>query len=115
MDSEKQVRDFVEPVVVCAEFSTLGEVVETLHQEKPVAFGGPAWQLLLPEHVIGYPLSRRVIDLPMRKVRVISAALGVEEALAKLSGQEGPHALVEEGSALLGILLVERLRQGLRG
>jgi two-component sensor histidine kinase len=115
MDSWKQVRDFVEPVVVCAEFATLGEVVETLHQGKPVAFRGPVWQLLLPEHVIGYPLSRRVIDLPMTKARVVAADLPVEEALAKLTDQESSYALVEEGSTLLGILIVERLRQHAEG
>jgi len=111
MDTGKQVRDFVEPLVVCTEFSTLGHVVETLHQGKPVAFYWPVWQLLLPEHAIGYPLSRRVIDLPVKKACLISADLPIEEALAKLNAQNSSYALVEEGSSVLGIIAVERLRQ----
>src|ERR671923_1750512 len=103
MDTEKRVRDFLEPIVVCAELSTLGQVLDTLNQGKPVAIRCPAWQLLLPENVLGYPLSRRVIDLPLLKAPIISADLPVQEALVKLSGQDIPHALVGDETAMLGV------------
>jgi two-component sensor histidine kinase len=109
MDMEKRVRNFLEPIVVCAELSTLGQVLGTLNQGKPVAIRWPAWQLLLPEHVVGYPLSRRVIDLPLTKPPIISADLSVQEALIKLSGQDIRYALVDDGAALLGVISVNRL------
>jgi two-component sensor histidine kinase len=111
MDAEKRVRDFLEPIVVCAELSTLGQVLGTLNQGKPVAIHWPEWQLLLPEHVLGYPLSRRVIDLPLTKPPVISADLSVEEALVKLSAGDIRYALVDDGAALLGVISVNRLRK----
>jgi two-component sensor histidine kinase len=114
MDAGKQVHDFIEPIAVCGELSTLGQVLDTLHQGKPVAIRWPAWQLLLPENVLGYPLSRRVIDLPLMKVPVISADLPVQEALLKL-GQDIPYALVGDGTALLGVISVERVRKHVEG
>jgi len=111
MDMERRVRDFLEPIDVCAEFSTLGQVLGTLNQGKPVAVRCPAWQLLLPEHVVGYPLSRRVIDLPLKQAPLVSADLPVEEALVKLSGLDIQYALVDDGTALLGIVAVDRLRR----
>jgi two-component sensor histidine kinase len=111
MAIERQMRDFLEPIVVCAERSTLGQVLDTLNQGKPVAIRWPAWQLLLPENVVGYPLSRRIIDLPLTKAPIISAALPVQEALVKLSGQASPYVLVNDGEALLGMVSVHRLRK----
>jgi two-component sensor histidine kinase len=115
MDAGKWVRDFVEPIVVCSEFSTLEQVADTLHQGKPVAFYWPVWQLLLPENVIGYPFSRRVIDLPLKKALLVPADLPIEEALAKLVGKGSRYALVEEDSRLLGVIAVERLRTHIEG
>lgn len=111
MDMGKRVRDYFEPIVVCAELSTLGQVLGTLNQGKPVAIRWPAWQLLLPEQVVGYPLSRRVIDLPLTKPPIISADLSVQEALIKLSGEDVRYALVDDGTALLGVISVNRLRK----
>jgi two-component sensor histidine kinase len=111
MDMERRVRDFVEPIVVCAELATLGQVLDTLNQGKAVAIRGAVWQLLLPENVVGYPLSRRVIDLPLKKAPIISADLPLQEALVKVSGQNIPYALVDDGAALLGIVSVNRLRK----
>jgi two-component sensor histidine kinase len=111
MDMEKRVRDFLEPIVVCAEHSTLEQVLGTLTQGKPVAIRWPAWQLLLPEQVIGYPLSRRVIDLPLTKPPLISADLSVQEALTKLSGEDIRYVLVDDGAALLGVISMNPLRK----
>jgi two-component sensor histidine kinase len=111
MDAEKRVRDFVEPIVVCAELSTLGQVLDTLNRGRPVAIRWPAWQLLLPENVLGYPLSRRVIDLPLLKAPIIAADVPVQEAIVNLSGQDIPYALVDDGAGLLGVISVDRLRK----
>jgi two-component sensor histidine kinase len=111
MDMEKRVCDFLEPIVVCAELSTLEQVLGTLNQGKPVAIRWPAWQLLLPEQVVGYPLSRRVIDLPLTKPPIISTDLSVQEALVKLSGEDVRYALVDDGGDLLGVIAVNRLRK----
>jgi two-component sensor histidine kinase len=115
MAIERRVRDFLEPIVVCAELATLGQVLDTLNQGKPVAIRWPAWQLLLPESVVGYPLSRRIIDLPLTKAPIVSDALPLQEAVAKLSGQDSPYALVDDGATLLGIVSVTRLRKFMEG
>ena len=115
MDAGKRVRDFLEPIAVCTELSTLGQVVDTLNQGRPIAIRWPVWQLLLPERVIGYPLSRRIIDLPLHKAFMISADLPVQEALIKLSGTDIRYALVDDGPTPLGVISVARLRQYAEG
>jgi signal transduction histidine kinase/CheY-like chemotaxis protein len=111
MDAGKRIRDFLEPIVECAERETLGEVLGTLNQGKPVAIHRAAWHLLLPETVVGYPPSRRVIDLPLRHAPIVSPDLPVQEVLNRLVGQDVPYALVIEERALLGVVSVSRLLQ----
>jgi hypothetical protein len=43
MDAGKRVRDFLEPIAVCTKLSTLGQVVDTLNQERPIAIRWPVW------------------------------------------------------------------------
>jgi signal transduction histidine kinase/CheY-like chemotaxis protein len=109
MDASKRIRDFLEPIVECAELETLGEVLGTLNQGKPVAIRWAAWHLLLPETVVGYPSSRRVIDLPLRDAPIVSPDLPVQEVLTRLVGQDVPYALVVDEEALLGVVSVSRL------
>jgi signal transduction histidine kinase len=103
------VGEFLEPVVECAERETLGQVLDTLHQGKPVAIRWTTWRLLLPEAVVGYPPSRRVIDLPLRDALLISPHLPVAEALIRLRGHNMPYALALEGTALRGMVSLRRL------
>jgi two-component sensor histidine kinase len=107
----KRVGDFLEPIVQCAEIETLGQVLSTVTQGKPVAIRSAAWRLLLPETVIGYPLSRRVIDLPLRDVPVISSDLIAEEALTSLLGHSAPYALVVDDQTLRGVVSLKRLQE----
>lgn len=111
MDARKQVGDFVEPIVVCAEHETLKQVLGTMIQGKPVAVRSAAWQLLLPETVIGYPLSRRVIDLPLKDVPIVSPDLIAEEGLISLIGHGAPYALVVDETTLLGVVSLKRLQE----
>jgi signal transduction histidine kinase len=109
MQAGTSVREFLEPVVECAERGTLGQVLDILHQGKPVAIRWATWRLLLPEAVVGYPPSRRVIDLPLRDVPLISPHLPVAEALISLREHNIPYALALEGSALRGMVSLRRL------
>ena len=111
MDARKQVGDLVEPIVQCAEHETLRQVLGTMIQGKPVAVRSAAWQLLLPETVIGYPLSRRVIDLPLTDVTILPPDLSAEEALTRLIRHGAPYALVIDGEALLGAVSLKRLQE----
>jgi two-component sensor histidine kinase len=110
MDAAKRVHDLLEPIVECAEIETLGQVLGTMTQGKPVAIRSAAWRLLLPETVIGYPLSRRVIDLPLKDVPIVSSDLTPEEALASLMRQGAGYALVVEDEKLLGVISLKRLQ-----
>src|SRR5919106_1302438 len=110
MDAAKRVRDLLEPIVECAEIETLGQVLGTMTQGKPVAIRSATWRLLLPETVIGYPLSRRVIDLPLKDVPIVSSDLTPEEALASLMRQGAGYALVVEDEKLLGVISLKRLQ-----
>jgi two-component sensor histidine kinase len=111
MSAVKRVRDFLEPIVECAEIETLGQVLATMTQGKPVAIRSATWRLLLPETVIGYPLSRRVIDLPLQDVPIVSPDLTAEEALTRLIGHGAPYALVVDEETLLGVVSLKRLQE----
>jgi two-component sensor histidine kinase len=111
MSAGKQVRDFLDPIQECAELETLGQVVGTMNQGKPVAIRWAAWRLLLPETAIGYPLSRRVIDLPLQDVPIIAPDLAAQEALTRLIERGIPYALVVDGKTLLGVVSVKRLQE----
>jgi two-component sensor histidine kinase len=90
---------------------TLGQVLGTVTQGKPVAIRSSTWRLLLPETVIGYPLSRRVIDLPLKDVPIVTPDLSAEEALTKLMGQGAHYALVVDDQILLGVVSLQRLQE----
>jgi two-component sensor histidine kinase len=111
MKMGKRVEDFLEPIVECAEIETLGQVLGIMTQGKPVAIRSTAWRLLLPEAVIGYPLSRRVIDLPLRDVPIVSPDLIAEEALTRLSGHGAAYALVVDNQILRGVVSLTRLQE----
>jgi two-component sensor histidine kinase len=110
MNAAKRVDDLLEPIVECGEIETLGQVLSTVTQGKPVAIRSPAWRLLLPETVIGYPLSRRVIDLPLKAVPIVSPDLIAEEALTSLIGHGAEYALVVDEHTLLGMISLKRLQ-----
>jgi two-component sensor histidine kinase len=111
MDEVKRVGDFLESIMECAELETLGQVLGTMTQGKPVAIRSAAWRLLLPETAIGYPLSRRVIDLPLKDVPIVSPDLTAEEALLSLIGHGAPYALVVDETTLLGVVSLKRLQE----
>jgi two-component sensor histidine kinase len=111
MDASKRVDDLLEPIVECTEIETLGQVLGTVRQGKPLAVRSAAWRLLLPETVIGYPLSRRVIDLPLTDVPIIAPALSAEEALTRLTEQGAHYALVVDEPTLLGVISHTRLQE----
>jgi hypothetical protein len=104
MQTRTSVRELLELVVECAERETLGKILTILHQGKPVAICRATWRFLLPEIVVGYPLSRRVIDLPLREAPIISPHLSVAEALIRLREDAIPNALALEGTALRGMV-----------
>ncbi|HXH13232.1 MAG TPA: histidine kinase dimerization/phosphoacceptor domain -containing protein [Alphaproteobacteria bacterium] len=108
-ERDKLVCDLLEPIVECAEFQTLGQVLDTLNRGRPVAVRSASWQLVLPEAVIGYPLSRRVIDLPLRSVPVFSPDTPAVEAMNRLIGQDVSYVLVADEAQLRGMVAVRRL------
>jgi two-component sensor histidine kinase len=111
MNAAKRVYDLLEPIVECTEIDTLGQVLGTVTQGKPVAIRSAGWRLLLPETIIGYPLSRRVIDLPLIDVPVIAPDWSAEEALTRLTGQGAHYALVVDEQTLLGVISLARLQE----
>jgi two-component sensor histidine kinase len=111
MHAGKRAYELSEPIVECTEIETLGQVLGTVTQGKPVAVRSPAWRLLLPETVIGYPLSRRVIDLPLQDVPLVSPTVTAEEALTQLLGQGAHYALVVDAHTLLGVISLTRLQE----
>jgi two-component sensor histidine kinase len=111
MNAAKRVEDLLEHIRECGEMETLGQVLGTVTQGKPVAIRSSVWRLLLPETVIGYPLSRRVIDLPLTDVPFVSPDLCAEEALTRLIGQGAHYALVVDELNLLGVISLQRLQE----
>jgi two-component sensor histidine kinase len=111
MNMAKRVDDLLEPIRECGDFETLGQVLGTVTQGKPVAIRSSVWRLLLPETVIGYPLSRRVIDLPLTDVPLVSPDLSAEEALTRLIGSGTHYALVVDERNLLGVISLQHLQE----
>jgi signal transduction histidine kinase len=102
------VRELLEPAMECTEDRTLEQVVDILHQGKPVAIRGPMWRILLPEAVVGHPPSRRAIDLPLRDAPIVSPDVPVVEALLRLRQHHIAYGLALEGSALRGLVSLRR-------
>ncbi len=105
MIAGRQLRDFLEPVALCAEQDTLSQVLDMLSADNPVAVPWRGrWRLLLPEVVAGSLPSSRVIDLPLSEVPLLPRDLPVEEALAKLAEGRAGYAFVVDGGRLLGLV-----------
>lgn len=93
------VRDFVHPACVLPERATLAEALPSFAAVVPVVVRvRGAWHVVSPAAVVGYPLSRQVIDLPIVPIDCVDADTSLQAALeidASLLG-------VEEGERFLG-------------
>ncbi len=115
MDTGTRLRDILEtilePIEECSQDKTLGQVLKIFNQGKPILLHCGAWYFILPEAAVGYPTSRRVIDLPVSDAPVLAPDLPVREVAATLSQQGHPYGLVVHGQQLLGLVSEKRLQE----
>lgn len=94
-----RVRDFVEPATVLPERATLAEALPSLAGDIPVFVQvADVWHLVTPREVIGYPASRRLIDLPLAPAVCIAPETDIEVVL----DGDAPVVGVEDGGRLIG-------------
>ena len=73
------VRDFLQPATVLDEQATIGDAAAGLLQTGTVYLQTAAgWRAVLPRQVVGYPVSRRLIDVPLTVVTPIDADSDIE-------------------------------------
>lgn len=110
MTSARQIRECAEPIIQCAEYDTLAHVLDTLNQGQPMAlYWAEHWHLLLPEAAAGYPVSRRVIDLPSKEALTVHPDDSIHETLIQLAKANTLYGLVVEDKQLLGMVSENRL------
>lgn len=97
------VREFLHPVTLLGERNTLADANASLSNNTPVFVHlGGAWHALAPHKLVGYPLTRRLIDVPLDGVTPVSP----DEELQSILGRNGPSMVipVEEHGQIVGHL-----------
>ena len=103
-----QVRDFLDPVTLLAECHTLADAEAPLARREPVFLrNSEAWWWLSAQAVVGLPLSRRLIDVPLARVYPIQASTDLR-TFESFTWPATPVP-VEDGGSIVGHLRPERL------
>lgn len=95
-----QVREFLEPMLELPDSATLGEALPALARQTPVFVSiDRVWHTLVPEDIAGYPVTRRLIDVPLRVVQPVSADTPVSSLM---EDESQPVSPVQDGGVLVG-------------
>ena len=97
-----QVRDFLQPVTVLHGRATLAEALDSFEREIPVFVSATkGWAFMRPQAVVGYPKTRRMIDLPLEQVQPIAPDAELDQV--DWAPESSPIA-VEEFGQIIGCL-----------
>jgi len=101
-----RVRDFLEPATTLGDHATLADALPTLTGARPVFVrAGETWYQLTPQAAVGYPAARRLIDLPLSPVAILSA----DDEIAAVMETAGAGVFpVRDGDLVIGY--VDRAR-----
>ena len=75
-----ELRDFIEQIAQYEGRETLGEIVSAWNPSRPIAVHRGTWHLLTAGATAGYPLTRRLVDLPLAEALVLSPDVPMEDA-----------------------------------
>ena len=106
-----RLSNLIEPIARYEGRETLGEIVAAWNPGVPVAVHRGTWHLLTPGAAAGYPLTRRLVDLPLTEALVFAPDLRMEDALAQLTERGLSFAPVRDGERLLGLVRRQRLEE----
>jgi PAS domain S-box-containing protein len=110
MNRIKPIRNFIDPVNEYHEQDTLADVQDELNRGKPVVIRSKGkWYILSPEAAVGYPPTRKIIDLPLIESELLSPDMSAEEVLTIIGEKKLKYVLVVEDNTLLGILFIRNL------
>lgn len=102
-----QVRDCLQPVTLLHGRATLAEALDSLEREIPVFVSATkGWAFMRPQAVVGYPRTRRMIDLPLEQVQPIAPDTELDQVA--WTPESSPIA-VEEFGKIIGCLNPIRL------
>lgn len=95
------VRDFLQPAPVFADDATISDAAAALARTG-VAYVQvrAAWQAVRPSAVVGYPTSRRLIDVPLESATPIDIDAGIDEVIGPARASD--LFLVTERGAIAG-------------
>lgn len=97
-----QARDFLQPVTLLHSRATLAEALDSLEREIPVfVSASKGWALVRPQAVVGYPRTRRMIDLPLDQVQPIDPNTELHDVVCTPTS---PPIAVEEFGKIIGCL-----------
>ena len=101
---------FLEPVQICPDKAVLRDVLDSLRKGHLVVVNlEGTWYLLSGTRTAGYPPTRRLVDLPLVKLPLISPSLSPAEAYKKIASSEAEYGLVIEEETVLGALSSQRV------
>ncbi|MCB9559811.1 MAG: sensor histidine kinase [Kofleriaceae bacterium] len=95
------VRDFLQPATVLGDDATVADAAAALARDAGVFVrGGDGWQAILPRVVLGYPATRRLIDVPLHLATAVAAGDEIDVVL----DQDHPLEIVpvEDHGAFVG-------------
>ncbi len=105
--------DFVEPALELDDHATIGDALPSLALGKPAwVTSEDRWSAVLPRHAVGFPLRRRLVDLPLVDLTPLGANATVADVLTS-EHAEG-YVPVVEAERLLGHVVVSRVERSVR-
>ncbi len=111
MKSLTSIRTLMEPVTVVGPTATLQDVQTPLQMGRPVVLADDGWRFIFPQAVVGYPTTRRLIDVPTHPAPVLSPDTLVDDALDQLYDLKAEWAVVAEENRAVGIVSIRRMLQ----
>ena len=101
----RKLQDLAHPLPVCSARTMIDEIWQGLAAGKPVAvFLEGRWKLALPEHVVGVPGTRLVLDLDLPEALAFPPETPLSTALERIETQQPrpEWVLVVKGEELVG-------------
>ncbi|MGE0784879.1 MAG: sensor histidine kinase [Sandaracinaceae bacterium] len=110
-----RIAELMDPASELDEATTLSDIEPALRRDEPAFVrAGRRWEAIVPRLVVGFPSTRRLIDLPRIPVETLSADGDVLDALAVIERATLSSSPVVDGDRLVGRVSHDRMRHALR-
>ncbi len=111
----RKLRDCLTPVFTATDLTTLRDIRDHIRKGRIISFEKEReWYILPPELATGYPLTRRIIDLPLLKSSVIPIHMQIVDAFHFMKKHNLHYILVEDEGKIVGALSLEEALDAIR-